>query len=228
VRVLLRGWHRIRRALYSRQAQYIMVTHTDTPDAFSGSGETDEIECVVVESPAALDRVPCIIPAGIPRDTLRLRLQAGCIVILACASPPGGAGATCVGYSVLERGVFSALGRRREVSRDVLFAHHAEVLPAYRGRRIYPAMMRAQLAYGRRHGMRRVCAVVSDDNRASLRSTSRVATIRGVVARVDLFRGLIVLETPWPRITRALGESERGWSGHRISASRSPGESPGD
>lgn len=213
---LLRVWHRIVHALCSRQAQYITVARTDALDAFALSGEgdkADDIECVIVESSAALEDVTCTIPPAIPRATLRHRLQRGCIVVLACKPPQVGPGMDCVGYSILERGVFSALGRRKQVSSDILFAHHAEVLPAYRGRRIYYAMMLAQLAYGQQHGVRKVCAVVSTHNRASLSGTSRIATITGVVARVVFFRGLFVLETPWKRIARALGEEEQGRDG---------------
>jgi len=89
----------------------------------------------MIASPGALDAVASEIPATF-RDSvgeLRRRVAEGCIVCLARR-----ASKEVVGYELAERGVFSALGRRRTVAATVIFfALGGSVAPSWRGQRIH-------------------------------------------------------------------------------------------
>jgi hypothetical protein len=179
----------IARALYSRQRQYITLKRLD-PAGAPPTSPDPETECLMVDSVEALDAVASEIPASL-RDSvgeLRRRIGAGCVVCLARRRRPDGL-RHVVGYEVSERGVFSALGRRIPVPPDVIFSHHAEVLPAYRGRRIHGLMFAARDAYVRQRGGRVIVGVCRPDNHASLQALRRDgATIVGAVERLSVFR----------------------------------------
>ena len=180
------------RALYCRERQYITLKRLDGPQPETAAASSDrETACLMVDSVEALAVVASEIPVSL-RDSvreLRRRIARGCVVCLARRRQPDGARHAVVGYEISERGVFSALGRRIPVPRDVIFSHHAEVLPAYRGRRIHGLMFAARDAYYRQRGGGVVVGVCLPDNRASLRALRRDgAAIVGTVERLSLLR----------------------------------------
>lgn len=203
--------HALLATLYSRQVQYITLRRLDPPAAATAvitkAAREMEIECLVVDSPAALAAVAREIPAAF-RDsveTLTQRVAQGCVVVLAWRPRQEGSGKEVVGYNISERGVFSALGRRSLISADVVFEHYMEVLPAYRGQRIVNLLSATRDEYFRQRGVRIRCGVISPQNHAALRSSPRKgSTIVGTVQRLSLLRGLFVWETPWEHIERAV------------------------
>lgn len=201
-------------ALYHREVQYILLKRVESQKAVSpapGKEGGAGTECLIVESAAALQEVVREMPATMRDsvDTLKERLERGCAVILARRPRRSEAGQEVVGYNICERGVFSALGRKRKIASDILFAHYTEVLPEYRGQRIAEVISGAVDEYGRAHGLTKLCSVISPANQASLRAFLRAGyTIVGTVARVSILRGLFIWETPWERIEAALRQVE--------------------
>jgi GNAT superfamily N-acetyltransferase len=190
--------------LYCRRRQYITVKHLDPLDAATAADRSDGITaCLVVASPDALRSMASEIPSTF-RDSvaeLERRVTEGCVVSLARRPRPGGRGMEVVGYELAERGVFSALGRRRTVGSEIVFSHWCEVLPAYRGQRIHRQLFAARDAYFREKGVALVCGVCAPRNRASLRALQRDgAVVVGVVTRSAWLGGALVWETPWQRI----------------------------
>ena len=140
-------------AIYSRQVQHITVKRLDVPDA-RRPGPDPGTTCLIVDSVYALATLTGDFPSTF-RDSvedLARRLMQGCVVCVARRKRADGAGYEIIGYELAERGVFSALGRRKGVASDVVFSHWAEVLPAYRGRRIHGHMFAARDAYFRARG----------------------------------------------------------------------------
>lgn len=195
-------------SVFARQRQYITLKHigngADPAAAIAQDGRT---ECVVVDSPDALDAVAADISASF-RDSveaLRARVARGCVVCLARRPRTDGRGTVVVGYEIAERGIFSALGRRIAVPSDVVFSHYVEVLPAYRGRRIHRLLFATRDAYFRDRGGRVVCGVCAPHNQASLRALHRDgATIVGIVERISLLRVFVLSYTPFDRIAQLL------------------------
>ena len=200
-------------SFYHRQAQYILMKAIENRAHVAPTNTAEEkigIECLIVESAEALQAVAREIPTAIrdSADQMKKRLERGCLVILARRPHPSGTGHEVIGYGIYEPGVFSALGRRGKVSSDILFNHYLEVLPKYRGQRIADVMKRAIDEHCRAHGFKKRCTVISPSNEPSLRSDLRYGfTVVGTVVRVSLLRGLVVWETPWESIERALGVS---------------------
>jgi GNAT superfamily N-acetyltransferase len=209
-------------SLYSRQCQHITVQGIGVTDAASFTGTTMDrkIQCVIVDSPDALEAIAQHVPATFRDsvDELKKRVAQGCVLSLALR-PNDAGGAEIVGYELAERGVFSALGRRLVAPPEVIFSHWAEVLPEYRGRRIHALLFAARDAYFRRRGGKFVCGVVDPRNRASLQALARAGSfVVGTVTRIALFQGLLVWETPRERIEYALqlvgevGRREASWA----------------
>jgi GNAT superfamily N-acetyltransferase len=198
--------------IYRRQAAYVfghVITPGDAGATFHAEGESSEVECLIVESAAALDDCQMEIPAVFrdSADTLKSRLDQGCIVILAYLPGAKAPDKHIVGYSLRQRGVFSALGRQRNISADILFTHYVEVLPEYRGQRLASRLTGAALEYCRKNGLTRLCSVVMTHNQPSIQYTLRVGfAIIGTVERVSILKGLFVWETPWQHIERALSD----------------------
>jgi hypothetical protein len=193
---------------FRRRRQHITVQPIRLLDAVAAKRTTDdgEIECVVADSLAALAALAPRFPPEF-RDSgrkLQRRLAQGCVVSLARRRDDS-AVSHVVGYELAERGVFSALGRRRPVSADVVFSHWAEVLPAYRGRRIHALLFATRDAYFGTRGAKIVVGVVSPKNRASLRALQRAGSlVAGSVERIELCGGALTWETPWEGIDRVL------------------------
>jgi GNAT superfamily N-acetyltransferase len=193
-------------SLFSRQLQYITVKRLDVADAPITAADRD-IECLVVDSPDALEAVAPEIPATFRDsvDELRKRVAQGCVVCLARRPREDGTGKEVVGYELAERGVFSALGRRNALPAEVIFSHYAEVLPACRGQRIHRRLFATRDAYFRERGGKILCGVVAPKNRASLQALGRAGhVVAGTVERIALFRVLVLCDTPWDRIQDAL------------------------
>ena len=198
---------RLAASLYSRQVQYITVQPI-APDAVLAKLTAGDglIEGLVLDSVEALRALASQYPAAVFRDAadeLGARIAAGCVVSLARVVSPIGAG-EIVGYELAERGVFSALGRRRTVGKEIVFSHWAEVSPRWRGQRIHALLFATRDAYFAERGGKIVCGVVAPRNRASLKALRRArSSIVGAVKRVALF-GAVVWETPWERIEHAV------------------------
>jgi len=111
----------VRTSLFSRQRQYITLKHIGgaTPEA---PPPTDgRTECLIVDSPEALDAIADDICASF-RDSvsaLRARVARGCVLCVARRPRTDRPGSVVVGYEIAERGIFSALGRRIAVPSDV-------------------------------------------------------------------------------------------------------------
>lgn len=200
-------------SFYHRQAQYILMKAIENRAHVAPANTAEEkmgIECLIVESAEALQAVAREIPTSIrdSADQMKKRLEQGCLVILARRPKSSATGQEVIGYGIYEPGVFSALGRKGKVSSDILFNHYLEVLPEYRGRRVADLMNRIMETYCVAHGFRTRCTVVSIHTPAPLKSSLRAGlTIVGTIARVSVLRGLVVWETPWECIERALGVS---------------------
>jgi hypothetical protein len=193
---------------FFRRRQLITVQPIRFPDSPGDrSGQKDaEVDCLVVDSVAGLAAVSPRFPPEFRDSAHRLqrRLGQGCVLTLARRRDANGV-SHVVGYELAERGVFSALGRRRPASADVIFSHWAEVLPAYRGRRIHGLLFATRDAYFGARGAKIVVGVVSPKNRASLRALERAgSSVAGDVQRVELFGGVLAWDTPWERIDRVL------------------------
>ena len=194
-------------ALYSRQTQYITVQPIAADAAKATLTSADgSIEGLVLDSVEALHALARQYPPAVFRDAfdeLGQRIAAGCVVSLARRRSESGAG-EIVGYELAEPGVFSALGRRRAVGKDIVFSHWAEVSPLWRGQRIHALLFATRDAYFAARGGKIVCGVVAPRNRASLQALRRArSAIVGTVKRVAIF-GVVVWETPWDRIEPTL------------------------
>lgn len=194
-------------ALYCRELQHITVQPI-APDAAMAKrvSEDGTVECVIVSSLEALEGLAPRISRAF-RDSvsdLARRVAHGCVLTVALRRRERGM-SEVVGYELAEQGVFSALGRRRHISSEVVFSHWAEVLPAYRGRRIHALLFATRDAYFSERGGKIVVGVVAPRNRASLQALARAGSaVVGTVERRSLLRGAIARETPWPHIHHAL------------------------
>ena len=193
---------------YSRRRQHITIQPIRTLDAVAAGRTSNDggVECLVVDAVATLAALSPRFPVEFRDSVHRLqrRLGQGCVLSLARYRDVNGV-SHVVGYELAERGVFSALGRRRRVGADVVFSHWAEVLPAYRGRRIHALLFAARDAYFGARGAKIVVGVVSPRNRASLRALERAGSrVAGDVERVELLGGVIAWDTPWERIDQVL------------------------
>ena len=195
-------------SVFARQRQYITLKHIRTGgDPAAPVGQDGSTECVIVDSPDALDAVAADICASFRDsvDALRARVARGCVVCLARRPRTDGRGSVVVGYELSERGIFSALGRRIAVPSDVIFSHYVEVLPAYRGQRIHRLLFATRDAYFRARGGRVVCGVCAPHNQASLRALHRDgAAIVGTVERISVLRIFVLSYTPFDRIAQLL------------------------
>jgi GNAT superfamily N-acetyltransferase len=192
-------------SVFSRQRQYITLKYIgDASPAPSAEGD-GRTECLVLDSPQALDAVAADICASF-RDSvraLRARVVRGCVVCVARRPRIVGSGSVVVGYEIAERGIFSALGRRVAAPRDVVFSHYVEVLPAYRGQRIHRQLFMTRDSYFRERGGRVVCGVCAPQNHASLRALHRDgAVIVGTVERISLLRFFVLSYTPVDQIAQ--------------------------
>ncbi len=198
----------VRASVFSRQRQYITLKHIAAESSEPAPAPSDgRTECIVVDSPEALDAVAADICASF-RDSvsaLRARVARGCVICVARRPRADGRGSVVVGYEIAERGIFSALGRRIAVPSDVIFSHYVEVLPAYRGQRIHRQLFATRDAYFRTRGGRVVCGVCAPQNQASLRALRRDgAAIVGTVERISLLRVFVLSYTPFDRIAQLL------------------------
>ncbi len=190
----------------SRQVQYITVKRLDVPRLTRRPADPSTT-CFVVDSVPAVRALAAEFPASFRDsvDDIARRVEFGCLVCVARRKREDGSGYEIVGYELAERGVFSALGRRKAVANDVVFSHWAEVLPAYRGRRIHGQIFAVRDAYFRARGGSIVVGVCAPRNHASLQALHRDgATVVGRVSQLAVLRRVIVWETPWARIDAAL------------------------
>jgi ribosomal protein S18 acetylase RimI-like enzyme len=192
--------------LYQREVRYILLQDLESPDVADPEDADTNAECIVLESPAALDDVQSEIPTSFrfTIEDFRERLERGCVVFLVRSPTTTGSGKEIVGYNISERGVFTAFDRARPVSPEIFYSHYTEILPEYRGRRIQQALVRARIEHCRNNGVRKRCTTVGTENRPGLVSGLRAGKIVGTIERVSILCGLVVRETPWERIEQAL------------------------
>ena len=194
------------------QRQYITLARLGGPPPadLDATPPDARLACMVVDSLEAFHGVMREIPAAFRDsvDELARRVAHGCVLCLV-RRDDGETGHEVIAYEIAERGVFSALGRRRPVASDIIFSHYVEVLPAWRGRGIHRCLFATRDAYFRERGGRLVCGVVAPQNRASLRALRRADhAVVGSVVRVSLGRDLFVWDTPWQHIVDALQSME--------------------
>ena len=220
-RTRLGQWTRaLTMSVFSRQRQFITLKSLDADTGSQAAPLTDgRTECVMVDSPEALDTLAAGICASF-RDsvaTLKARVARGCVVCLARRPRVNGAGSVVVGYEIAERGIFSALGRRITVSDDVIFSHYVEVLPEYRGQRIHRLLFSTRDNYFRQRGGRVVCGVCAPHNHASLQALHRDgAIIVGTVERISVLRVFVLSYTPADRIAQLFAGAQRIGADARI------------
>lgn len=194
--------------IYQRESQYIVIRNFQEPssmDLLNGWQDSSMTEGVIIESPEALREVQGEFEDAVLVDSLQARLAQGCVVFVARRPRKTGSGKVVVGYFICQRGMFSALGRQQKVSPDLLFGHHTEVLPSYRGQRIYQQLRATAFEYCRTHGLKTYCGVTTTYNRSSIQAKARTGeTIVGTVDRVAVLGGLFVWETPWEKIEAAI------------------------
>jgi hypothetical protein len=166
------------------------------------------VECVIVEPGSSLDRFASefSLPFRDSFQSLRERLDQGCVVILARRAREADGSMEIVGYSIMECGGFSAAGIKGRISPDILFVHYTEVTPKYRGQRIAEIITRTRNAYCRQHGIKKSCTAHNTGNTSSERAFRKFGSrVLCYAVRVSLFRGLIVWHTPWRKIEKAIG-----------------------
>ncbi len=194
--------------IYRHEVQYILMKDPDLN--FDPSAANAEVRNCVIETVNGLQQIETELPAIIPLETIRRRLETGCIAVFAYRERAEKEEKEIVGYSICERGVFSSLGRRRSVSSEVLFTHDTVVLPDYRGQRILQCLTAARVEYGQTRGIKRYYSALSPTNRSSYRGFMRDGLrIVGTVERISFLGGLFVWETPWEKIEAILADTKK-------------------
>lgn len=197
--LLRRAARSIATSIYQSDTQYITGC---VPRALAR--EQLGIDCLVFESVRELEEIEHELPPEMPVDKLKARLAEGCIAFLPYR--PSGAGSKeFVGFSIRERGIFSALGRKIPLSSNILFGHYLEVFPPYRGQRLAEEIRLFGEIYCHRNGLTKLCTVISAKNKASMQSHRHARSrMLGAVRKISLLRGLYVWETPVEEIKRAI------------------------
>jgi hypothetical protein len=196
------------RSIYSYHIQEVRGRIIGDKDPVAPHRENETaIECVIVEPGTSLEPFASefFLPFRDSFESLKRRLHQGCVLILARGSVERGSGKEIVGYSIMERGGFSAAGIKGRISSDILFVHYTEVTPKYRGQRIAEIISRARNAYCREHSIKKSCTAHTTGNTSSERAFRKFGSrVLCYAVRVSLFRGLIVWHTPWKKIERAV------------------------
>ena len=215
-RMTLRIAQKIVAPVYRHEVAYIVVRDVKqrgSPKLPKGNnrGHVDT-ECVVLETLESLKQVLSELPSSIPIDSLINHLTAGPerILILARRLKVTGSGKQVIGYRRCETGIFSALGVRAKIAGDILFVHHTEILPDYRGHRIQQAIRDATYRYCQRNGLHKICGVVLAHNLPSIMAHTRNREDRtvGVVEVVSVLGGLFKSTTPMEKIKSAIEDSQ--------------------
>lgn len=199
----------------------------DKDPAFSGR-EADShqaTECVFVETVEELDRYAgeFRLPFRDSLDALRKRLKQGCFLILARQVVESG-GREIVGYSIMERGGFSAAGIKGRLPQDTSFVHFTEVANKYRGQRIAQVITQARNEYCRRNGIKKSFTAHTTGNASSERAFRKFGSqLLCYAVRISILRGLIVWQTPWKRIERAMAKLDQS-SKFEVRGSKSVGQ----
>lgn len=197
--LLRRAARAIATSIYQSDTQYITGC---VPRALAR--EQLDINCLVFESVRQLEEIEPELPSEMPVDRLKGRLAEGCIVFLPYRSSGPGS-KEFVGFSIRERGIFSALGRKIPLSSNILFGHYLEVFPRYRGQRLAEEIRLLGEIYCRKNGLTKLCTVISAKNQASLQSHRHAGSrMLGAVRKISLLRGLYIWETPAEDIKRAI------------------------
>ena len=110
-----------------------------------------------------------------------------------------------VGFSIRERGIFSALARKIPLSSDILFGHYLEVFPQHRGQRLAQEIRTFGEMYCHSNGLTKLCTVISAKKKASMQSHKHARSrMLGAVRKISVLRGLYIWQTPAEDIKRAI------------------------
>jgi hypothetical protein len=182
-----------------------------------------ETECVIVESAEQFKAFAAEIPSSFRDsvDALNRRLDHGCIVLLARRPGTTSKAYEVVGYSIVERGVISALGISGRISNDSLFIHYTEVVHQHRRQGITQVLKRARNDYCRKNGMTKSYHARTTRNVPSDRAFRRTGSeLLGHVVYVSLIGGLFVWCTPWASIKKMAAQLDRGDADRTVSVRR--------
>jgi GNAT superfamily N-acetyltransferase len=174
------------------------------------------IQCEVLETASAVYALEGEFPNSLRDSVGRLarRLDEGCIVFVLRSGDTSSKQNPIIGYSLCQRGVFSAFGHNRKISPDILFGHYFEFVPEYRGLGLKYALDETRVEYCRSHGLKTICGVISSHNIPSLKtSLSKGFRVVGILRQVSVIRGLAVWRTSWKTVEKALyGDRQMGAS----------------
>ena len=207
--------------IYQRQLITIKLLGESNTQRTGSTG----VECAILASVAGLQELAHEFPSGFRDsvDDLVQMISRGRVVTVARCRRADGAGSQVVGYEISELGVFSALKRRIQFERDVVFSHWAEVAPSFRGRRVHGALFAARDAYYRNLGGLLICGVCRPYNRASLKALLRDgAEVVGIVECIALFGFLRLWHTPATVIRELLAQARQQDRELRIDTSQDP------
>jgi hypothetical protein len=197
----------------------VIWDHDPAPSVRVNDGK-NATQCVIVESAEDLQ---CYSSEFRLRfrdsfDSLKRRLEQGCVLILARRGKQNRTGYEVAGYSIMEVGGFSAAGINGKISKDILFVHYTEVAHEYRGQRIAQVITRMRNDYCRERGIKKSCNAHRPDNISSERAFRNFGSrLLCYAVRVSLLRGLIVWQTPWKKIQRAIAKLEHDSIAERTS-----------
>jgi hypothetical protein len=164
-------------------------------------------QCVIIETAEELQRYASEfrLPFRDSVESLERRVEQGCVLILVRRVLEAGCGHEIVGYSIMERGGFSAAGIKGRLPQNTVFVHHTEVAVKYRGQRIAETISRARNEYCRANGIKKSFNAHTPSNSTSKRAFRKFGSrVLCYAVRVSLLRGLVRWSTPWKRIERAI------------------------
>ena len=91
------------------------------------------------------------------------------LVILATRPTSNGKSRDVIGFRYAERGIFYFQGFKKQLSEDVLFIWHTEVLPAFRGQYVNRVMMDATHDYCLKNEIQKTIGAISLHNTPSMK-----------------------------------------------------------
>jgi hypothetical protein len=184
-----------------------VIWEQDPPPSDGARHSRLATQCVIIETAEKLQRYASEfrLPFRDSVESLKMRLEQDCVVILVRGVAKDGGGQEIVGYSIMELGGFSAAGIKGRLSHDTVFVHHTEVALEYRGQRIAETISRARNEYCRANGIKKSFTAHTTGNVSSERAFRRFGSrVLCYAVRVSFFRGLFVWQTPWRTIERAI------------------------
>ena len=208
--------------IYRWEVAYVVIHYIDRQSPrVPGDRVVDKngTDCIVIESVEELDNIRDETPAGIPMKRLRRHLSDLPNSLVLLARRPTDTGRKTIAYETCQRGYFTAMWReiiRGEIPSDIIFLSDVEVLPKYRGQRIWRVMTETLYDYCRVHGISSACATVSSHNKPSLKKYRHVkgqSGRRSIVGELKLrsvLKGLYAWTTPWEEVLELINTPRDG------------------